>query len=173
MDATSWLLRQRWLVRSPLVLFRLRLDRLLGSRLLMLEHRGRVSGQRRRVVLEVVDRPDRRTVRVASGFGRSAQWYRNITADPRVRVTSGPFRGTPGRAVPLTREQAQQAFARYATQHPRAWARLEPLLRKQATAQEDLADVIPVVDLVVGPEPAPLDDPEELSDAGGPEHPSQ
>jgi hypothetical protein len=47
------------------------------------------------------------------------------------------------------------------------------LLRKKATAQEDLADVIPVVDLVVGPEPAPLDDPEELSDAGGPEHPSQ
>lgn len=41
-------LRTRWLVRAPIWLYRARLGAVLGSRLLMLEHTGRTSGQRRR-----------------------------------------------------------------------------------------------------------------------------
>ncbi|MGB7448111.1 MAG: nitroreductase family deazaflavin-dependent oxidoreductase [Ornithinimicrobium sp.] len=136
-------------MRSPIVLFRFGLDRVFGSRLVMVEHRGRVSGQLRRVVLEVVDRPDTRTIRVVSGFGRAAQWYRNIVAEPRVLITSGAVRGAPGHAMQLSPQQAQATFARYAAQHPRAWSRLEPMLVAQVADHEELAQVIPVVDLVV------------------------
>jgi hypothetical protein len=51
------LLGVRWFVRAPIWLFRARLGFLAGSRLIMLEHIGRTSGQRRYVVLEVVDHP--------------------------------------------------------------------------------------------------------------------
>jgi hypothetical protein len=52
-------LQTRWLVRSPIWAYRAGLGLVFGSRLLMLEHRGRVSGLSRYVVLEVVDHPSR------------------------------------------------------------------------------------------------------------------
>jgi deazaflavin-dependent oxidoreductase (nitroreductase family) len=39
--------------------------------------------------LEVVDHPSPEVYVIASGFGRKAQWFRNIEADPRVRVYVG------------------------------------------------------------------------------------
>ena len=86
------LLRVRWLVRAPIWLYRARLGFLLGSRLLMLEHLGRKSGTRRYVVLEVVARPRPGTYVVASGFGTRAQWFRNVRANPHVRVYAGGHR---------------------------------------------------------------------------------
>src|SRR5690606_12262413 len=50
-------LRTRSLVRAPIALYKAGLGWLLGSRILMLEHRGRSSGLRRYVCLEVVERP--------------------------------------------------------------------------------------------------------------------
>jgi deazaflavin-dependent oxidoreductase (nitroreductase family) len=44
---------------------------------------------RRYVVLEVVDHPASDTYLIASGFGAKAQWFRNIQANPRVRVYAG------------------------------------------------------------------------------------
>lgn len=76
-------------MRAPIWLFRARLGFLMGSRLLMLEHIGRRSGQRRYVVLEVVDRPGPGRYVVASGFGERSQWFRNIQAKPSVRVFIG------------------------------------------------------------------------------------
>ncbi|MCV7066559.1 nitroreductase family deazaflavin-dependent oxidoreductase, partial [Mycolicibacterium farcinogenes] len=70
----------------PIWLYRIRAGALLGGRVLMLEHIGRTSGARRYVVLEIVDRPSPEHIVVASGFGTKAQWYRNILADPHVRV---------------------------------------------------------------------------------------
>jgi hypothetical protein len=55
--AFAWWMRQRWLVRAPIWLFRVRLGFMFGSRLLMLEHTGRNTGVRRYVVVEVVGRP--------------------------------------------------------------------------------------------------------------------
>ncbi|MGH3626024.1 MAG: hypothetical protein ACRDRL_01055, partial [Sciscionella sp.] len=51
------MLRVRWFVRAPIWLYRARLGFLFGTRLLMLEHIGRTTGERRYVVLEVVARP--------------------------------------------------------------------------------------------------------------------
>jgi hypothetical protein len=51
------LLRTRWLVRAPIWLYRARLGFVFRPQLLMLEHRGRKTGARRYVVLEIVGHP--------------------------------------------------------------------------------------------------------------------
>ena len=124
------LLRTRPLVRAPIFLFKARLGFLFGGRLLMLEHRGRRSGLWRRVVLEIVDRPDPSTCVVVSGFGRRAQWYRNVEADPEVRVWLGSARPAPATARALGTEEAAAALRRYAVAHPRSWSSLRPVLER-------------------------------------------
>ena len=100
---------------------------LLGSRLLMLEHLGRKSGARRFVVLEVVARPRPGTYVVASGFGARAQWFRNVRANPHVRIYAGGRRPAPATARLLTSDETAPALAAYAAGHPRAWAALKPV----------------------------------------------
>ena len=46
----------RFLFRVPIHLYRLRLGWLFGSRLLLLNHIGRVSGKPRQTILEVAER---------------------------------------------------------------------------------------------------------------------
>jgi deazaflavin-dependent oxidoreductase (nitroreductase family) len=77
----------RRLFRAPTLLYRRRLGWLLGHRFLLLEHRGRRSGRRYETVLEVLSwNPDGEIV-VVSGWGREADWYRNIRVLPEVTVT--------------------------------------------------------------------------------------
>ncbi|WP_422744772.1 nitroreductase family deazaflavin-dependent oxidoreductase [Micromonospora sp. WMMD754] len=113
----------RWLARAPIPLYRHGLGRLLGGRLMMLEHRGRRSGLPRHVVLEVVDR-EPGALFLASGYGRGSQWFRNVSADPAVRVWNGPDRGVPARATVLAGEEVRQRLARYRQRHRRAAAAL-------------------------------------------------
>jgi deazaflavin-dependent oxidoreductase (nitroreductase family) len=94
------LLRVRWIVRTPILLYRARPGSVFGSRLLMLERAGRKTGIRRYGVLEAVDRPDSATCIVAAGFGDRAQWLRNVRATPRVRVYPGSRRPVPAIARP-------------------------------------------------------------------------
>lgn len=122
------MLHTHWLARAPIWLYRSGFGWLLGTRLLLLEHRGRSSGRLRHVVLEVVDHPSPHRFVVASGFGERAQWVRNVALDPRVRVTVG--RRGPVRAVAhrLDQDASAATITRYAQAHPRAWSRLRPLL---------------------------------------------
>ena len=78
---------------------------LLGARILMLEHIGRKSGAPRYAVLEVVGHPAPETYVVASGFGRKAQWFHNIRANPRVRVYVGSR--APRRATARVLDQSE------------------------------------------------------------------
>ena len=129
------LLRVRWLVRAPVCVYRARLGALFGSRLVMLEHTGRNSGRRRFVVLEVIGHPARNTYLVVSGFGRRAQWFRNIQASPQVRLYVASRKPAPATARILTRDQARTALAAYATAHPRSWATLKPALEHTLGAE--------------------------------------
>lgn len=117
-------LTTRWIVRGPIQIYRAGLGFLFGSRMLMLEHRGRKTGARRFVVLEVVDRPAPGEYVVVAGFGERAQWYRNILADPSVRVSCGLRRNMAATAVPMTDEESAATLRGYAERHPRAWANL-------------------------------------------------
>jgi deazaflavin-dependent oxidoreductase (nitroreductase family) len=89
--------------------------------MLLLEHVGRVSGARRYAVLEVVDHPARDTYVVASGFGTRAQWFRNVRANPRVRISVAGHGLADATARVLTTAEADQVLAAYITRHPRAW----------------------------------------------------
>jgi deazaflavin-dependent oxidoreductase (nitroreductase family) len=131
------LLRVRWIVRTPILLYRARLGFVFGSRLLMLEHTGRKTGTRRYVVLEAVDHPDPGRYIVAAGFGDRAQWLRNVRATPRVRVYAGSRRPVPAIARPLTSEEATAALTAYARAHPRAWAALRPVFENTLGARID------------------------------------
>jgi deazaflavin-dependent oxidoreductase (nitroreductase family) len=121
----AWALGTRWLARAPIAVYRAGLGFLFGSRLLMLEHLGRTSGVWRQVVLEVVDRPAAGAYVVVSGFGASAQWYRNVVAHPRVRVSVGRRSRVPADATVLDAEACASVLRRYQKQHPVAWAALE------------------------------------------------
>jgi deazaflavin-dependent oxidoreductase (nitroreductase family) len=122
------LLRVRWFVRAPVWLYRARLGVIFGRRLLMLEHVGRNTGQRRFVVLEVVDHPAPDRYVVVSGFGTHAQWFRNVEANPHVRVYLASHAPAPATARRPDTAAATAALDRYAHAHPRAWGKLRPLL---------------------------------------------
>lgn len=142
------LLRVRGLVRAPIWLYRIRLGAVFGSRLLLLEHVGRTTGTTRRVVLEVVSRPAPGRYVVASGFGEAAQWYRNIRANPTVRVQlgSGPSRVATART--LSSAEGAAALAEYSATHPRAWAALRPVFESMLGARIDLnGTTLPLVAL--------------------------
>lgn len=114
---TGW---RRTLFRAPIRLYRCGLGFLVPARFLLLNHVGRVSGRQRQAVVEVVEH-DRATGAyvVCSGFGPTAQWYRNLLAHPDVTIQVGARR-LPVTAQPLDADAGGAFMARYAPRHPRA-----------------------------------------------------
>ena len=108
----------RWLARAPIPLLR-RAAPLLGRRFVLIEHLGRRSGLPRHVVLEVVHR-EPGALMVISGYGPDSQWYRNIRAEPVVRIWSGGIRGAVAVATPLPAEHGTAILESYRHHHPLA-----------------------------------------------------
>lgn len=100
----------------------------MGHRMLLLEHIGRNTGARRYAVLEVIERPAPDEYVIVSGFAARSQWYRNVLAEPHVRVSVGRRRNVPAVAVPMSHDASKAALDRYAEHYPRTWARIEPTL---------------------------------------------
>ena len=142
------ILSSRRLVRAPIWLYRARLGFLFGSRMLLLEHVGRRSGARRYVVLEVVDRPAPHTYVVASGFGTRSQWFRNVRADPRVRVTVGGHPTMHAEAWVLSPAEADATLDAYRRRHPRIWSAFNGVIEATLGAS---AAVVPMVGLRLTP----------------------
>ena len=137
------------LARAPIPMFKVGLGPLFAGRFLLLEHIGRRSGEPRYVVLEVIDRPSKGSYRVVSGFGRSSQWFRNIEANPEVRVTAGTKRNRPAKAVVLPSSESTEVLRRYAEQHPAAWDSLSSILEQHVTPGTEGYTSIPVVDFTL------------------------
>lgn len=162
MTATTWLrsqlaavgariLRTRPLMRAPIWIYRSGAGAMLGSRLLMLEHVGRKSGARRYVVLEVVGHPTPDSYLVASGFGENAQWFRNIKANPEVRVYAGGRSPSSATARILTRQESDRALGDYVSRHPQAWNRFKPVLeRTLGSSISETNTALPIVELRLG-----------------------
>lgn len=147
-DIAARLLRTRRLVRAPIWIYKARAGAVFGSRLLMLEHVGRTSGQHRYVVLEVVDHPTPGVYVVASGFGEAAQWFRNVQVNPRVRVYLRSHPPAHATAQVLAPRDADRAIANNMRRHPGWWARFKPVL--EATLGSPLSDTdteLPMVEL--------------------------
>ncbi|PZS01394.1 MAG: nitroreductase family deazaflavin-dependent oxidoreductase [Pseudonocardiales bacterium] len=150
------LLRVRWFVRAPIWLYRARLGVIFGHGLLMLEHMGRNTGQRRFVVLEVVDHPAPDRYVVVSGFGVRAQWFRNVEANRQVRVYLASHAPAPAVARRLDATAATAALGRYARAHPRAWAKLRPVLEDTlGTSIDEHGTELPMITLDVVPRTQP------------------
>ncbi|KGN37938.1 nitroreductase family deazaflavin-dependent oxidoreductase [Knoellia subterranea] len=124
------LLQDRRSARAPIWLFRHGLGWLFGGRVLLLEHVGRKSGEPRFVCLELVERPEPDALVIVSGFGRRAQWYRNLEAEPRCHVSIGTRRRVPALARFLSAEESAETLGRYATEHPRAWQQLRGVIEE-------------------------------------------
>ncbi|PSL06871.1 deazaflavin-dependent oxidoreductase (nitroreductase family) [Haloactinopolyspora alba] len=133
-------------MRAPIWIYRARLGFLFGSRLLLLEHVGRRSGLARYVVLEVAARPEAGSYVVVSGLGPSSQWFRNVLAEPRVRISVGRHHRRPAWARQLDVQEARGVFATYAAAHPRTWRVLEPVV-EQAADVAGASGGVPVVEL--------------------------
>jgi deazaflavin-dependent oxidoreductase (nitroreductase family) len=69
----------RRLLRTPTLVYRVGLGRVLGRRFLMITHVGRRTGRQYRTVLEVVRLlPASHEYVVLAGFGHGADWLQNV-----------------------------------------------------------------------------------------------
>ncbi len=83
--------------RLPVYLYRLGLGWLMGKRFVLINHVGRKTGLPRQAVVEVVERdPDSGCITVVAGYGKRAQWYQNLRANPEIVIQIG------NRKIPVT-----------------------------------------------------------------------
>ncbi|MCL4685827.1 nitroreductase family deazaflavin-dependent oxidoreductase [Myxococcota bacterium] len=143
-----------FLHRLPNVLYRLCLGRLLGSRFLLLEHRGRNSGRTHRTVLEVI-RPDPAAGVwcVVSGWGDRAQWLANLRVTPQARIeTAGRRVAVDARVLPD--DDAERELIDYGRRHPRAARAVARALGWEIDGTEqdlgELARAVRVVEFAAG-----------------------
>jgi len=109
----------RWFLRTPIYLYRIGLGPVLGQRFCMIEHTGRTSGLPRYTALEVV-RHDDESINIAAAWGPKSDWYRNLQADPRLKVSSGRLKAAPATAAVIDQAGAEAVYAGYAEDHPKA-----------------------------------------------------
>lgn len=127
----------RLLLRAPVWLYHARLGWLFGHRLLYLAHRGRRTGRRREVVVEVVGHdamvPE---VTVVAAWGKNPDWYANLRAGPAIEVRLGARRWPAPSHRELSGHEIHEVLLAYQRAHPRAWRRLAPLLGFPATPDD-------------------------------------
>lgn len=133
----------RWLLRTPILLYRLGFGWLLGGRFVLLTVRGRKTGLPRQVVLEVLG-PDSQTggLFVASAWGGNAQWLRNLEACPNVEAQVGS-RSFSAQVVRLPERAGEEQLRSYAVRHP--WAGrviFRLLLGRRPAANEEKSAVL-------------------------------
>ncbi|TDC62078.1 nitroreductase family deazaflavin-dependent oxidoreductase [Actinomadura sp. GC306] len=146
---------RRWLWRLPIRLYRMGLGPLLGRRLMLLTHTGRVSGKPRQVVIEVVQSEEDGYV-AASGFGPRADWYRNVMTTPEATLQVGGTKRQ-ATAAPIPTEEGAEIMAHYAARHPAAARRLCKLMGfavdGSAEDYREVGEHIPFVRFTVHPTP--------------------
>ncbi len=116
----------RWFYRAPVLVYGIGLGGLIPGRLmlggipghLMLTTVGRRSGRLHRVALDMWHDPTTDTHYVVSGYGEHSDWYRNLRANPEVRVQIG-WRKFRARAAVLPVEEAEELMLGRWRQHGR------------------------------------------------------
>ncbi|MGF2948786.1 nitroreductase family deazaflavin-dependent oxidoreductase [Microbacterium alcoholitolerans] len=125
------------LMRLPIGAYRCGFGWIFGSRLVMIEHLGRVSHEPRYVVVEVVER-GHNLIRVASGFGTKAQWYRNLRANGVAFLSTGRARRVPASVRMLDADESAERLKVYAAEHPEAWKHLSAAMDHAAGGAADI-----------------------------------
>jgi deazaflavin-dependent oxidoreductase (nitroreductase family) len=133
----------RAVFRAPESIYRVGLGWVLGYRFLAVSHRGRRTGQIHETVLEVI-RFDRRGMEsvVVSAYGAGADRYRNIRAEPALRVRTGRLDYTPEQRF-LDLEEVRAVAEEFCRDHPLE-ARAMPRIFEAIGAIESPDAVAPV-----------------------------
>jgi deazaflavin-dependent oxidoreductase (nitroreductase family) len=135
--------------RAPIWLYRMGLGGLLGKRFLLLNHIGRVSGQLRQAVIEVVKVDSQTdTYYSVSGFGEKAHWFQNIIHTPDVNIQVGSYKMS-ARAEQLSQEDGEAILMEYSQKHPTALRELSKILNIPYDGTPEsihaMAKVLPVI----------------------------
>jgi len=126
----------RFFFRAPIWLYKLNLGWLMGNRMLKLTHTGRVSGQPRQVVLEVVRHDaSNDTYYIAAAWGEKSDWVKNIRANPQVKVQVGR-RKFNMLAEQLTPDQGELTILDYSQRHSTAMMNLARYMGYQLDGSE-------------------------------------
>ncbi len=111
--------------RHPLVYYQLGLGPLIGKQVLILTTIGRKTGKERATPLGYAYHVAERVYYVSSGWDGHTDWYRNLSANPRVHVQVG-FLEFDGVAEKVSMEKRIQLLAEYNQRNPfaaRMWPR--------------------------------------------------
>jgi deazaflavin-dependent oxidoreductase (nitroreductase family) len=135
--------------RLPILLYKVGLGWVLGSRFLLLRHRGRKSGKERTAVLEIIHSSSEiGCYYVVSGFGTRSDWYQNILQDNHVEIQVGSKR-FPAQADQLDPAEGAEVLTTYAQKHPGSLQALSKLMgyEFEFTPQgiQDFGRQIPVI----------------------------
>jgi deazaflavin-dependent oxidoreductase (nitroreductase family) len=143
----------RLALRLPLFLYSIRLGYLLGKRFVVLKHRGRISGQQRRTVLEVMHHDnEKHRYLICSGWGEASEWYSNLRQNPETEIEIGGRR-MKAIAMRLPQQEAENEIGYYARRYPTVYRWLATrLLGRRATGQAqefaELTRVVPMIGLL-------------------------
>lgn len=127
---------KRWFFRAPVLLYRMGLGGLMFGQV-MLTTVGRKSGQPHRAVVDLLKHDAATdTYYVVSAYGGRSDWYRNLQANPAVRVQAR-WRKFPARAATLPPDEAEDMLLDSWRRH-RLYVRMAFLLvgLKAATEEE-------------------------------------
>jgi deazaflavin-dependent oxidoreductase (nitroreductase family) len=114
--------------RLPIYIYRIGLGWILGNRFLLLRHIGRISGELRFAVLEVVyHRRGTDTYCVVSGFGTRSDWYQNILKHKVAEIQIGRKR-IPVQAQQLGTSEAGEILLCYAQENPGSFKALSRIM---------------------------------------------
>jgi len=103
----------------------------------LLTHTGRKTGLPRQAVVEIDDYdPQTNTYLIASGFGKKADWYQNISKTPEVTIQVGNKKMS-AVAELLSPEESGEAMVQYARKHPVAARNLAKVLGLEVDGSEE------------------------------------
>jgi len=103
--------------KLPLILYRLGLGWILGTRFMLLTHVGRQTGKVRRTILAVLSFDPKTREIIAISAWRASAWYYNIQAAPTLSVETGFTRYAPIQRD-LTPEEIATLFEEYCRKNP-------------------------------------------------------
>ena len=128
-------LLMRWFYRAPVLIYRVGLGGLMPAQLLLTTV-GRKSGQPRRAVVDLLKHDAATdTYYVISAYGTSSNWYRNLKANPGLKVQARR-RKFSARAATLPPDEAEEMVLDYWRRH-RLLGKMWRLIGLKADTEEE------------------------------------
>ncbi len=127
----------RWFFRAPVLLYRIGLGGLMFGQL-QLTTVGRKSGRSHRTVVDVLGHDTvTDTYHVLSAYGGHSDWYRNLQANPTMRVQVRR-RKFPARATTLPKEKAEEVLLGFWRRHRLYVRTMLRLIGLKAATEEEV-----------------------------------